>query len=241
MSTENADKLLIVAKAQKGMLAALALMLKRELVLSVRRGQELANPLVFFALVVLLFPLGVSPEPDFLANAAAGVVWVAALLATMLSLDGLFRSDYDDGSLENLVLSSQPLYLLVLVKLLVAWATTALPLIVMSPLLATMMHLPSEYIGILALSLLVGTPTLMFIGGIGAALTVSLRAGGVLISLLILPLTIPVLIFGTGVVTAFSDGLPVGGYLAIMAALLMMSLTLAPFACAAALKMSVSN
>lgn len=214
---------------------------KRELLLSMRKRQELVNPLVFFALVILLFPLGVSPEPAFLAKSAAGVLWVAALLSTMLSLDRLFRSDFEDGALEQLVLSSQPLYLLVLVKLLVAWGLTGLPLIAMTPLLGTMMHLNSEQIPILALSLLLGTPTLMLVGGIGAALTVSLRSGGVLISLLILPITIPVLIFGTGIIQASVDGLPIVGYVALMGALLALAVTLAPLACAAALKMSVSS
>lgn len=232
---------MIERSAHASLAQALTQMFKREWALSMRRRQELFNPLVFFALVVLLFPLGVSPEPSFLANSAAGVVWVAALLAMMLSLDRLFRSDYDDGSLEQMVLSSQPLYLLVLVKLLVAWLLTALPLIAMSPLLGTMMHLPAQQLVILLLSLLLGTPTLLLIGGIGAALTVSLRSGGVLISLLILPITIPVLIFGTGVIQAGADGLPIGGYLGLLGALLALALTLAPLACAAALKMSVSN
>lgn len=219
----------------------LNVLIKRELILAFRRPQDLANPLVFFVLVTSLFPLGVSPEPSFLQPAAAGLVWVAALLATMLSLDRLFRSDYDDGSLEQLVLCGHPLFLLSLVKLIVAWCLTGLPLVLMSPVMAVMMHLPSDQILVLALSLLLGTPSLLLIGGIGAALTVSLRSGGVLISLLVLPLTIPVLIFGTGTIQASMDGLPVGAYLALMGAILALAITLAPFACSAALKMSVSN
>lgn len=213
----------------------------REFLTAFRKRQELANPLVFFVLVVVLFPLGVSPEPGFLGKAAAGVVWVAALLAMMLSLERLFKSDFEDGGLEQLVLSAQPLFLIVLVKVFVHWCLTGLPLIVLSPLLGTMMHLPVEHLPVLALSLLLGTPTLSLIGSIGAALTVSLRSGGVLISLIILPLTIPVLIFGTGTIQASVDGLGVDGTMAILGALLALTLTLSPLACAAALKMSVST
>lgn len=223
------------------LLFVLRVVLVREFLAAFRKRQDLANPLVFFVLVVVLFPLGVSPEPDFLAKSSAGVVWVAALLAMMLSLERMFRSDFDDGGLEQLVLSPQPLYLIVLIKVFVHWCLTGLPLILLSPLLGTMMHLPAEHLPILCLTLLLGTPTLSLIGSIGAALTVSLRSGGVLISLIILPLTIPVLIFGTGTVLASVDGLAVGGYLAILGAILALTFTLAPLACAAALKMSVAS
>jgi len=221
--------------------AVLMHVLKRELLTAFRHRQSLINPLVFFAIVIVLFPLGVSPEPEFLKMASVGLVWVAALLSTMLSLDRLFQSDYDDGSLEQLVLCPEPLYLLLLVKSLVHWSLTGLPLIFMSPFLALMLHLPPEHLPVMLLTLVMGTPVISLIGGIGAALTVSLRSGGVLVSLLVLPLTIPVLIFGSGTVQASIDGLPILGHLAIMGMMLVLALTLSPFATAAALKMSVSN
>jgi len=227
--------------SEHGLLSVLSVVLKREFLSAFRSRQELANPLVFFVIVIVLFPLGVSPEPDFLRSAAAGLVWVAALLATMLSLDRLFQSDYDDGSLEQIVLCAQPLYLIVLIKSLIHWSLTGLPLILLSPFLATMLHLDAQHIPILMLTLLMGTPVISLIGGIGAALTVSLRSGGILISLLVLPLTIPVLIFGTGTVQSSIDGLSVAGHLSIMGMMLALALTLSPFAIAAALKISVSD
>lgn len=226
---------------RQGLLSVLGMVLKREFLSAYRSRQELVNPIVFFVIVIVLFPLGVSPEPDFLKNAAAGLIWVAALLATMLSLDRLFQTDYDDGSLEQLVLCSEPLYLIVLIKSLIHWSLTGLPLIVLSPFLATMLHLDAQHVPILMLTLLIGTPVISLIGGIGAALTVSLRSGGILISLLVLPLTIPVLIFGAGTVQSSVDGLEVVGHLSIMGMLLALALTLAPFAIAAALKISVSD
>lgn len=231
----------MLSTTNPGLISVFRTILKREFLLASRHRQELVNPLMFFVIVMVLFPLGVSPEPSFLSEAAAGVVWVAALLASMLSLDRLFQADYEDGSLEQMVLSAQPLYLIVLLKKLVHWSLTALPLIVLSPLLATMMHLESQHIPILILTLIMGTPVISLIGGIGAALTVSLRGGGILISLLVIPLTIPILIFGTGTIQASVDNLPIGGHLAIMGAILALAVTLSPFATAAALKMSVSN
>jgi len=213
----------------------------RESLLAFRNRQSLVNPLVFFSIVIVLFPLGVSPEPSFLKPASIGLIWVTALLAMMLSLDHLFQLDYDDGSLEQLVLSAQPLYLIILVKTLTHWLLTGLPLILISPLFALMLHIDSQHLPTLLLTLLIGTPVISLIGGVGAALTVSLRSGGVLISLLVLPLTIPILIFGSGTVQASIDGLPISGHLAIMLLMLVLSITLAPFATAAALKMSVSN
>jgi heme exporter protein B len=213
----------------------------KELLTAFRHKQELMNPLVFFTIVIALFPLGVDPSPEFLGPASVGLVWVAALLSTMLSLDRLFQNDYDDGSLEQLVLSCQPLYLLLLIKAFVHWCLIALPLIFMAPLLALMLHLDASHLPILLLTLVMGTPVITLIGGIGAALTVSLRTGGVLVSLLVLPLTIPVLIFATGTVQASIDGLPVGGHLAIMGIMLTLAIILSPFASSAAIKMSVSN
>lgn len=215
--------------------------LKRELLLSYRRKSDLVNPLIFFLMVATLFPLGVSPDPTFLADVAPGVVWVAALLATLLSMDSLFRSDFEDGTLEQILLSPQPLYLVVLAKVLAHWMLTGLPLTLLAPVLGVMLFLPTEGMWGLMLSLLLGTPTLSLVGAIGAALTVGLRKGGVLISLLVLPLYIPVLIFGSAAVQGAVTGLPLGGYLAILGAMLSLGLVLAPLAIGAALRISVSG
>ena len=212
---------------------------RRELVLALRRRSDIVNPLAFFLMVGVMFPLAVSPEAKFLAQVAPGVIWVAALLACLLSADGIFRSDFDDGSLEQMLVSPQPLVLIVLAKVLSHWLMSGFCLAFMSPLLAMMLFLPSEGYGALVASLLLGTPTLSLLGAIGAGLTVGLRKGGILISLLILPLYIPVLIFGAGTVLAGSMGLPIVGYLALLGALLVLSVMLAPFAIAAALKISV--
>ncbi|MGB0468455.1 MAG: heme exporter protein CcmB [Pontibacterium sp.] len=215
--------------------------LRRDLLLSYRRRSDLVNPLIFFLMVATLFPLGVSPEPDFLAQLAPGVVWVAALLATLLSMDGVFRSDFEDGTLEQTLLSPQPLFVVVLGKVIAHWMLTGLPLTLLAPLLGIMLFLPEGGMSGLMLSLLLGTPTLSLVGAIGAALTVGLRKGGVLISLLVLPLYIPVLIFGTGAVQAAVTGLPLAGYLALLGAILALGLVMAPLAIGAALKISVSG
>lgn len=215
--------------------------LRRDLLSSLRQRQDLFNPLLFFVMVVALFPLGVSPEKAFLQEAGAGILWVAALLSTLLSLDHLFRHDFEEGVLEQLLLQPQPLYLLVLVKVLAHWLVTGVPLIIMTPLLGVMLHLDGNSIAILCLTLLVGTPVLSFIGAIGAALTLGLRSAGILLSLLIIPLYIPVLIFGTGTVMAAGQGMAIDSYLAILGALLVLAVTCAPFAAAAALRISVSN
>lgn len=220
---------------------AMIAIIRRDLRASLRQRQDLLNPLLFFFMVVTLFPLGVSPEVSFLQQAGTGILWVAALLSTLLSLDHLFRHDFDDGTLEQMMLQPQPLFLLVLAKSLAHWLLTGLPLVMLAPVLGIMLHLDGNSIGILCLTLLIGTPVLSLIGAIGAALTLGLRAGGVLLSLLIIPLYIPVLIFGTGTVAAASNGAPVGGYLALMMAFLVLAVTLAPFASAAALKISLSN
>ncbi len=229
------------AQAGTSLTSVMWALLRHELLLAFRNRQSFLNPLIFFVIVTVLFPLGVSPDPDFLREAAPGVVWVAALLAMMLSLDRLFQSDYEDGTLEQIVRCAQPLYLLVLVKTVVHWMLSGLPLILLSPFIATMMNLAPEFIPVLVLSLLLGTPVISLIGGIGAALTVSLRSAGVLVSLLVLPLTIPILIFGTGTIQAGIDGLPVSGYLAIMGGMLALAVTLSPFATAAAIRLGVSN
>jgi len=212
---------------------------RRDLVLALRRRSDIVNPLAFFLMVGVMFPLAVSPEAKFLAQVAPGVIWVAALLACLLSADGIFRSDFDDGSLEQMLVSPQPLVFIVLAKVLSHWLMSGFCLALMSPLLAMMLFLPSEGYCALVASLLLGTPTLSLLGAIGAGLTVGLRKGGILISLLILPLYIPVLIFGAGTVLAGSMGLPIAGYLALLGALLVLSAMLAPFAIAAALKISV--
>ncbi|MCL6415542.1 heme exporter protein CcmB [Aestuariirhabdus sp. Z084] len=217
------------------------IVLKRDLRLALRSQSDLANPLIFFVMVATLFPLGVTPDKEFLAEIATGIIWVAALLATLLSLDAMFRSDYDDGSLEQLLLSPYPLYLLVLAKVFSHWVVSGLLLTILFPVLAVILFLPWEgYLAMLA-SLLLGTPLLSLIGAIGAALTVGLKKGGVLLSLLILPLYVPVLIFGTGAVGAAINGMPFSAHLLWLGVFLVMAVTLAPFAIAAALRVSIAG
>lgn len=232
--------LLDPVSASPGALSAMGVVLRRDLRLSVREKQDLINPLLFFVMVVALFPLGVSPEVSFLSEAGTGILWVGALLATLLSLDHLFRFDFEDGTLEQLALQPQPLFLLVLAKTVAHWLVTGLPLVVLAPVLGLMVHLDGNSIAILCLTLLIGTPVLSLIGSVGAALTVGLRSGGVLLSLLIIPLYIPVLIFGTGTVIAAGGGSDVSGHIALMAAMLVLAIMLAPFAAAAALKISLA-
>lgn len=224
-----------------GTATAMKAVFVRDLKTAFRQPQDLLNPLLFFVMVVTLFPLGVSPEVSFLQQAGSGILWVAALLSVLLSLDHLYRHDFDDGTLEQLVLQPQPLFLLVLAKSLAHWVLTGLPLVLLAPVLGVMVHLDGNSVAVLCLTLLIGTPVLSLIGSIGAALTLGLRSAGVLLSLLIIPLYIPVLIFGTGTVMAASEGSPVAGQLALMGAFLMLALTLAPFASAAALRISLSN
>lgn len=213
--------------------------LRRELVIAFRHKGDLANPLIFFLMVVVFIPLGISEEPAMLARIAPGVLWVIALLATLLSLDGLFRSDFDDGSLEQLVLSPQPLGYLILTKVLVHWMVTGVPLTLLAPVLGVMLQLPVDGYLVLILSLLIGTGSLSLIGSIGAALTVGLRKGGLLLSLVIMPFYVPVLIFGSGAVKNAIQGFAVGAELAVLLAMLVGWLMLAPFAIAGALKISV--
>ncbi|HLD66128.1 MAG TPA: heme exporter protein CcmB [Pseudomonas sp.] len=217
------------------------LLLAREARLLCRRPAELANPLVFFAIVIALFPLAVGPESQQLRNLAPGLLWVAALLAVLLSLDGLFRSDYEDGSLEQWVVSPHPLALLVLAKVLAHWLFTGLALVLLAPLLGLMLGLPLDSLPTLLLSLLLGTPVLSLLGAVGAALTVGLKRGGLLLALLILPLYIPVLILGTGTMQAALQGLPTAGHLLWLASLTALAVTLSPFAIAAGLTISVGE
>ncbi|HQU14610.1 MAG: heme exporter protein CcmB [Chromatiales bacterium 21-64-14] len=221
-----------------GPLAGFVALVRRDLLLSFRRRAEMINPLLFFIIVVTLVPLGVGPEKATLQAMAPGVIWVAALLAAMLSLEGIFRSDFDDGSLEQVVLSPHPLPVLVLAKVLAHWLVSGLPLVLLGPLLGVSLFLPARAMGSLVLSLLLGTPVLSLVGAIGVALTVGVRRGGVLLSLLVLPLYVPVLIFGASAVSSAAAGLPVDGPLALLGALLVLALTLAPAAAAAALRIS---
>ncbi len=215
-------------------------LLRRDLLLAMRRRSELANPMLFFVMVIVLFPLGVGAEPKLLEQMSSGVVWVAALLAALLTLDSIFRSDFEDGSLEQILIGAHPVPMLVLAKVIAHWLVTGLPLLLVAPVLATFLGMNPDAIGVLMLSLLLGTPVLSLIGSIGVALTVGLRRGGVILSLLVLPLYVPVLIFGAAAVDAAASGMPVTGQMYIMAAFLVLAVTLAPLAAAAALRISLS-
>ncbi len=214
--------------------------LRRELVSALRRRADILNPLWFFVIVITLFPLGIGPEPTLLARIAPGIVWVAALLSSLLALERLFRDDFIDGTLEQLMLMPCPLGVLVLAKVLAHWLLTGLPLLLLSPLVAVLLSL--DMVGFQAVfwTLLLGTPILSLLGAIGVALTVGIGKGGVLLSLLTLPLYIPVLIFATSAIEAAAFGAPYDGQLAILAAMLVGSITLAPFAIASALRVSVN-
>lgn len=216
-------------------------LLQRDLILAYRNRSELANPLIFFVMIVSLFPLGVNPDPALLQTIAPGIIWVAALLAALLSLDSLFRSDFEDGALEQFLMSPHPGFVLVLAKVLAHWLVTGLPLMLMAPVLAIILYVPWSALGIVLLTLTLGTPVLSLVGAIGMALTVGLRRGGVLVALLVLPLYIPLLIFATNAIAAAMTGLPVDGQLLLLAALLVLAITLAPLATAAALRISLES
>ena len=212
---------------------------RRDLLLAHRRKSEFLQPLFFFVIVVSLFPLGVSPESQTLQTIAPGVIWIAALLATLLGLENLFRADFDDGTLEQMLLSPHPLALLVLAKIAAHWCLVGLPLVLLAPLLAVLLHLPMTALPVLIQTLLLGVPVLSLLGSVGSGLTVGVRRGGVLIALLVLPLYIPVLIFGATAVDAAGAGLDVSGHVTLLGALLVLSLTLTPLATAAALRVSL--
>ncbi|EAT12226.1 heme exporter protein CcmB [Bermanella marisrubri] len=216
-------------------------LLKRDLLIAFRNRGELFNPLMFFLMVASLFPLAVTPDPQFLGEIAPGIIWVGALLATLLSMDLMFKGDYEDGAIEQLLVSPSPTMLFVLVKVLVHFVVAGLPLTLMAPLLGLMLSLPESGFAPLMLSLLIGTPILSLLGAIGAALTVGLKKGGMLMPLLILPLYIPVLIFAASSVQAGVQGDPYIGHLAFLGAYLAMSLVVAPVAAAFALRISVSR
>lgn len=221
-------------------LRAFGAVIVRDLLLAFRHKSELVNSIAFFILVVSLFPLGVGADIALLRKIAPGVIWVAALLATFLSLDHLFRSDYEDGCLELILMSPHPVSLIVLAKIMAHWILTGVPLTLIAPLLAGMYGLENSSIAVLMLTLLIGTPILSLIGAIAIALTVGLRKGGVMLALLILPFYVPVLIFATAAIDAQIAGFPVSGQINMLLALLALALTLSPWPTAVALKMSLS-
>ena len=221
------------------MLKPVFTLIARDLRLAMRRQADIASVLLFFIIVVSLFPLGIGPEPSLLRKLAPGVLWVAALLATMLSLPRLFADDYRDGTLEQLALAPHPLGLVVLGKVIAHWLVSGLPLTLLAPLLGVQFDLSGEALGMLTLSLLLGTPALSGIGAIGAALTLGVRGGGVLLSLLILPLYIPVLIFGSGAVEAVVAGMSAQAHLSLLGALTLGSVFFAPWPTAAALRIAL--
>src|SRR6266480_2173447 len=220
------------------MLAALRCVIHRDLLLAVRRSSDVLTVL-FFVIVVSLFPLGVGPDPALLRTIAPGVIWVAALLASMLALQRMFASDYADGTLEQMLLGATPLGMTVAAKVLAHWLISGLPLVLISPVLALQFDFPQELLGVLALSLALGTPVLSLIGAIGAALTLGLRGAGALLSLLVLPLYVPVLIIGAGAAEAATSGMGGQAQLLLLGALLIFAGAFAPWAAAVALRISV--
>jgi heme exporter protein B len=225
--------------SQAALPSVFAAVLRRDLVLALRRRSDVLTTFFFFIIVVSLFPLGVGPEPNTLRAIAPGVVWVAALLASMLALARLFAGDYADGTLEQLALAPQPLALLVLAKTLAHWLVTGLPLVLIAPVLGLQFDLPSDALVVMTAALLLGTPVLSLVGAIGAALTLGVRGAGGLLAVLVLPLYIPVLIFGAGAVSASAAGMSVGGHLSLLAAFLLMAGALSPWATAAAVRIAL--
>jgi heme exporter protein B len=221
------------------MLTALYCIIRRDLLLAFRRRSDVLTTLFFFLIVTTLFPLGVGPEQALLRTMAPGILWVAALLASMLALGRLFALDHADGTLEQMMLSAEPLTIIVIAKVFTHWLVSGFPLVLLAPLLAVQFDLPQESIRVLVLSLLVGTPVLSLVGSIGAALTLGVRGGGVLVSLLVLPLYIPVLIFGAGAVGAEASGLGGDAHLLLLGGLLASAAALTPWAAAAALRIAV--
>jgi heme exporter protein B len=213
--------------------------IRRDLLLALRSKTEVLTALFFFVIVASLFPLGIGPEPALLRKIAPGVLWVAALLASMLGLQRMFAADHADGTLEQMALSPTPLVLLVAGKIVSHWLVCGLPLVLIAPVLGIQFDLDAPALGVLMLALLLGTPVLSMIGAIGAALTLGVRGGGVLLSLLVLPLYVPALIFGAGAVQAQVGGLDVGGHLSLLAALLALATFFAPWATTAALRIAL--
>ncbi len=222
------------------MFSAFLLILKRDLLLAMRRRSEIFTVLFFFIVVISLFPLGISTEDKLLKQIAPGVVWVAALLASTLALDRLFSDDYEDGTLEQMTLAPVSLPIVVLAKMIAHWLLTGLPLVLISPLVGLFYHLPFESIKVMMLVLLLGTPVLSMLGAIAAALTLGLRGGGVLVSLLVLPLYIPVLVYGAGAIsTSMVEGLSIQPYLLLLSAFMLLAVIFSPWATAAAIKISI--
>ena len=212
---------------------------RRDLLMVMRRKSEVLTALFFFVIVTSLFPLGIGPEPTLLRKIAPGVLWVAALLATMLGLQRMFAADHTDGTLEQMAISPTPLVMLVVGKIGAHWLVSGLPLVLVAPVLGIQFDLDASALGVLVVALLLGTPLLSLIGSIGAALTLGVRGGGVLLSLLVLPLFIPALIFGAGAVEAHISGLGAGGHLSLLAAMLALAVFFAPWATTAALRIAL--
>ena len=227
-------------KKTSSLLNAFGAVIKRDLLLAYRFRAELINPLAFFVMVITLFPLALGAEIALLKRIAPAIIWVAALLASLMSIENLFRADYDDGSLELIVMTPHPLSILVMAKVIGHWLTSSVPLLFIAPLMGMMLHMDADIIGVLMLTLLLGTPVLSLIGGIAVALTLGLRKGGALLAILVLPLYVPILIFASSAIDAAMTGFPVSGHLSMMCAILFLALTLTPLPTAAALKMSLS-
>lgn len=220
-------------------MSAMLAVMRRDLLMVMRRKSEVLTALFFFVIVSSLFPLGIGPEPALLRKIAPGVLWVGALLATMLGLQRMFAADHADGTLEQMAISPTPLVVLVLGKVLAHWLVSGVPLVLIAPVLGIQFDLDASALGVLMLALLLGTPLLSLIGAIGAALTLGVRGGGVLLSLLVLPLYVPALIFGAGAVESHISGLGAGGHLSLLAALLTLAAFFAPWATTAALRISL--
>lgn len=221
------------------MMRAAAATVRRDIQLALRHGADSLAVVLFFVLAVILFPFGVGPEPNILARIAAGVIWVAALLASMLALERLFQTDYEDGSLEIMALAPLPLEAVVAAKIVAHWITTGLPLLLAAPVLALLLNMPGDAFWVLIVALALGTPSLSLVGAIGAALILGARRGGVLLSLVLLPLYIPVLIFGVAAVDAAASGLPARPHLFLLASFLLAAMALAPLAAGAALRQAL--
>ena len=214
--------------------------LNRDLLVAFKRKNDIVNPFMFFIIVCSLFPIGISPDPERLGEIAAGVLWISALLASLLAMDSLFRNDFEDGSLEQLLISPHPLYFLVLAKNIAHWLISGLPVVIISPVVAYMLSLPSDSYGTLFATLLIGTPVLSLVGSIGVALTVGLGSRGLILAVITLPMSVPVLIAGTLTIQETLNGASMAGYIAILGAMFIGSLTLAPLASATALRISVN-
>ena len=225
---------------QASIFQAFVVTLKRDLLIAYKRKNDIVNPFMFFLITSSLFPIGVSPDPSRLGEIAAGVLWISALLASLLAMDNLYRADFEDGSLEQLLVSPHPLYFLVLAKNIGHWLVSGLPVVLISPLIAYMINLPQESYSVLFFTLLIGTPILSLVGSIGVALTVGLGSRGLILAMISLPMSVPVLIAGTLAIQETANGAPLAGYLAIMGAMLLGSITLAPLASALALRISVN-